>query len=61
MHPVKVALSLKQEPRLLIHGDQIAIVLELMSEREMKRGMETNEVMSFKLHYYKCIVIEIAK
>lgn len=61
VHPVKVALTLKKEPRLLSHWDQIVNVLELMSEKEMKRGMETNEVMSFKLHYYKCIVSEIAK
>lgn len=61
MHPVKVALDLKKLPPLMEHLSCVKKVLEMMSEKEMKRGMETNEVMSFKLHYFSCIVAEIAR
>jgi hypothetical protein len=32
-----------------------------MSEREMKRGIETNEVMAFKFHYLAFVVAEVAR
>lgn len=42
------------------HLPEVKKVLELMSEKEMKRP-ETNEVMSFKFHYLGYIVGEVSK
>lgn len=61
MHPVRIALNLQRFVGLLEHLDQVSKVLELMSEKEMKRKAESNEVMSFKFHYLSHIVAEIAK
>lgn len=41
--------------------DKVKNVLELMSEREMKRGFETNEIMAFKFHYLSYILSDISK
>ncbi|KAL1140202.1 hypothetical protein AAG570_000134 [Ranatra chinensis] len=59
VHPVRVALNL--QPTLIEDLPRIKKILELMCEKEMKRGAESNEVMSFKLHYLSCIVAEVIK
>ncbi|KAK7862086.1 hypothetical protein R5R35_011501 [Gryllus longicercus] len=61
VHPVRVALNLQKAPALCEKLDNVQKVLELMREKEMKRGFETNEVMAFKFHYLSCIVAEINK
>lgn len=59
IHPVRVALNL--QPSLISHIPQVRKVLNLMSEKQMKSGAETNEIMSFKLHYLSCVIGEVAK
>lgn len=61
IHPVRVALNLQNFVGLSEHLNEIKNVLELMRNKEMKRGMETNEVMAFKYHYIAYIVAEVAK
>ncbi|KAJ8918638.1 hypothetical protein NQ315_013144 [Exocentrus adspersus] len=61
VHPVKVVLNVHSFAGLSDHLPEVKKVLELMSEKEMKRGTESNEVMSFKFHYLSYIVGEIAK
>lgn len=58
MHPVRIALNL--QPNLIGNLDPLQNVLTLMSDHEMRRK-ETNEVMSFKLHYLAGVVAEVAK
>lgn len=41
--------------------ERVQKVLDLMSEREMKRGIETNEVISFKFHYLAFVVAEVSR
>lgn len=36
-------------------------MLEAMRHKEMRRGIETNEVMAFKYHYLSCVTAEVAK
>jgi hypothetical protein len=61
VHPVSVALNLQKAPLLAENLDKVQKVLNLMSEREMKRGMETNEIMAFKFHYLSFVVAEVAR
>lgn len=61
VHPVRVALNLQKAPLLVENLGKVQKVLELMSEREMKRGIETNEVMAFKFHYLAFIAAEVAR
>ncbi|KAJ8964566.1 hypothetical protein NQ314_004870 [Rhamnusium bicolor] len=61
IHPVKVVLNIQNVVGLSDHLPEVKKVLELMSEKEMKRGAETNEVMSFKFHYLSYIIGEIVK
>lgn len=49
-HPVRVALTVKKNSILLSHLESVIKVLDLMSEREMKKGIETNEIAAFKMH-----------
>ncbi|CAO1307752.1 unnamed protein product [Diamesa tonsa] len=59
IHPVRVALNLQQFGILTCHFATIRKVLEMMTEREMKRSNEVNELMAFKYHYLGWIVKEI--
>lgn len=61
LNPVRIAISLQKSPLICDNLDKIKHILELMSEKEMKRGFETNEIMSFKFHYLSCVVAEIAR
>ncbi|RZB45741.1 ankyrin repeat and MYND domain-containing protein 2 [Asbolus verrucosus] len=56
IHPVKVAINVSNFIGILEHLPEVKKVLELMCEKEMKRGPENNEVMSFKFHYLSYIV-----
>ncbi|KAG5894161.1 hypothetical protein JTB14_001857 [Gonioctena quinquepunctata] len=61
IHPVKVVLNIQNFVGLSDHLSEVKKVLELMSEKEMKRGVETNEVRSLKFHYLSYIIGEIIK
>lgn len=60
IHPIKIIMSIYNFVGLQDHLPEIKKVLELMSEKEIKRP-ETNEVMSFKFHYLGYIVGEVSK
>ncbi|XP_075220966.1 ankyrin repeat and MYND domain-containing protein 2 [Lycorma delicatula] len=59
VHPIRVALNL--QPTLITQMPTVKKVLELMSAKEMRRNMETNEVMSFKLHYLAFVIGEVQR
>jgi len=59
VHPVAVLLYLQKNPVLLSHLPQAQNVLTLMSEREMKRGVTTNEVLSFKFHWLATLLEDL--
>ncbi|KAG8222273.1 hypothetical protein J437_LFUL001471 [Ladona fulva] len=61
IHPVRVALTVQKSPALLDNIPRACKVLDLMCEKEMKRGQETNEVLSFKFHYLSFIIAAIEK
>ncbi|XP_012251432.1 ankyrin repeat and MYND domain-containing protein 2 [Athalia rosae] len=61
VHPVRVALNLQRCPGLLENLNKVQKVLEAMRHKEMRRGIETNEVMAFKYHYLSCVTAEVAK
>lgn len=61
IHPVHLLMYLQQVPLLVEHSDQVRRVLELMCEREMKRGAEVNEVLAFKFHWLSCIMAELSQ
>lgn len=49
-------------PKVLIEEyPQVGKVLELLREREMKKGSECSEVLSFKFHYLNYILNELHK
>lgn len=61
IHPVRIVLNLQRIAGLMDHLHEIQNVLQLMCNKEMNRGNETNEVMSFKFHYLASVVAEIIK
>lgn len=61
IHPVKIVLNIYSCGGLAEHLAEVKKVLEIMCEKEMKRGAETNEVLSFKFHYLSYIVGEVHK
>lgn len=56
-------MALEISPIFLVdyNASKIFKVLNLMCEREIKKQLESNEVMAFKFHYLANILIEIAK
>ncbi|KAJ3621830.1 hypothetical protein MTP99_002383 [Tenebrio molitor] len=61
IHPVKVAINIYNYIGIMDHLPQVKKVLELMSDKEMKRSSGSNEVMAFKLYYLSYIVGELIK
>ncbi|CAH0555427.1 unnamed protein product [Brassicogethes aeneus] len=61
IHPVKVVLNIHNYVGLGEHLPECKKVLELMCEKEMKKGAENNETMAFKFHYLSYVVGEIIK
>lgn len=61
IHPIKVVMNVQSFVGLQEHLAEVKRVLEVMSEREMRRGQQSNEVMAFKLHYLGYIVGEVCK
>ncbi|XP_059484795.1 ankyrin repeat and MYND domain-containing protein 2 [Neocloeon triangulifer] len=60
IHPVGVLMYLQNSRSLVENHKQVKSVLGLMCEKEMKRGSETNEVLSFKFHWLLSVLEEIA-
>ncbi len=59
IHPVRLAMKM---PDILIKEySQVKKVLELMCEKEMKKGTESNEVLAFKFHYLAYMLNEVRK
>lgn len=61
IHPVRIALNIQKFGTLGDHLKTIKKVLDLMSEKEMKKQGDINEIMAFKYHYLGWIVGEIHK
>lgn len=61
VHPVRIALNLQKFGALSEHLKTVKKVLELMTEREVQKRGEINEIMAFKYHYLSYIVGEIIK
>lgn len=61
VHPVRIALNLQRIGTLSEHLKMVKKVLELMTEREVKKRNEINEIMAFKYHYLGYMVGEIIK
>lgn len=61
VHPVRIALNLQKFGSLWDNMKTLKKVLEVMTEREMQKGSEINELMTFKYHYLSWIINEILK
>lgn len=63
LHPVRLALSLQKVPTFLEQVNLVKLkqILSKMSEKEMKRQSEPNEVMALKYHYLSWIVGELQR
>lgn len=61
VHPVRIALNLQQFGQLSEHLSAVKKVLELMTERELNKRAEMNEIAAFKYHYLSWFVGEIVK
>lgn len=61
MHPVHLLLTIQKLPLLAENLTKVKDVLESLSESQMKRTHEVNEVLSLKYHYLRFIVERISK
>lgn len=61
VHPVRIALNVQKFGALSDHLKTVKKVLELMTEREIQKRTEINEIMAFKYHYLGYMVGEIIK
>lgn len=61
VHPVRIALNVQKFGILSEHLKTVKKVLELMTEREVQKRNEINEIMAFKYHYLGYMVGEIIK
>ncbi|CAB3384507.1 Hypothetical predicted protein [Cloeon dipterum] len=59
VHPIGILLFLRTNRTLVEKHRQVKAVLNLMCEKEMKRGHETNEVLSFKFHWLSNVLEEL--
>ncbi|XP_014240481.1 ankyrin repeat and MYND domain-containing protein 2 [Cimex lectularius] len=58
LHPIRIALTCQPLVDVL---NNVKFVLEMMSQKLMRRGAESNEVLSFKIHYLSFVIGEIMK
>ncbi|GAB6022468.1 hypothetical protein CHUAL_006579 [Chamberlinius hualienensis] len=58
VHPISIAMFIQSHPVLVNEADRIIKVLDLMSEKEMKRN-DSNELLAFKYHFYSYIISSI--
>lgn len=61
VHPIRIALNIQKFGALSEHLKTVKKVLELLTEREIQKRGEINEIMAFKYHYLSYIVGEIIK
>nr|SVE74185.1 EOG090X06BA [Daphnia barbata] len=61
LHPVHLLLTMQKHPLLYENLAKVKNVLELLSENQMKRNQEANEILSLKYHYLRFLVERIAK
>lgn len=61
IHPIRIALNIQKFGALSEHMKTVKKVLELLTEREIQKRGEINEIMAFKYHYLSYIVGEIIK
>lgn len=61
VHPIRIALNMQKFGALSEHLKIVKKVLELMTEREVQKRNEINEIMAFKFHYLGYICGEIIK
>nr|SVE73559.1 EOG090X06BA [Daphnia atkinsoni] len=61
LHPVHLLLTIQKLPLLYENLSKVKNVLELLSENQMKRGREANEILSLKYHYLRFLVERISK
>lgn len=61
MHPVHLLFTIQKLPLLHEHLEKVKDVLEMLSDNEMKRNREANEVLSLKFHYLRFLVERLAK
>lgn len=61
LHPVHLLFTIQKLPLIFDNLIKVKNVLELLSENEMKRGQEANEILSLKYHYLRFLVDRIAK
>ncbi|CRK92769.1 CLUMA_CG006293, isoform A [Clunio marinus] len=59
IHPVRICLNLQKFGIPSKHYVTIKKILQKMTEREMNRNKEINEIMAFKYHYLSWIIKEI--
>ncbi|XP_037938005.1 ankyrin repeat and MYND domain-containing protein 2-like [Teleopsis dalmanni] len=60
LHPVRIALNL-QSLGLIKYMSGLKRALELLSEKEMTKSHDVNELMAFKYHYLRWILSEIMR
>lgn len=61
MHPVHLLLTIQKLPLLAENLIKVKNVLELLSESQMKRTQEVNEILSLKYHYLRFVVERLSK
>ncbi|XP_055914217.1 ankyrin repeat and MYND domain-containing protein 2 [Eupeodes corollae] len=61
LHPVRIALNLQRNGNLIKHLPKLKKVLQLMTEKEMHKKCDINELMAFKYHYLRWTISEIMR
>nr|CAG4647903.1 EOG090X06BA [Moina brachiata]SVE93015.1 EOG090X06BA [Moina brachiata] len=61
LHPVHLLFTIQKLPLLHEHLGKVKDILELLSDNEMKRNRDANEVLSLKFHYLRFLVERLAK
>lgn len=61
LHPVHLLLTIQKLPLLYDNLTKVKNVLEILSENQMKRSQEVNEILALKYHYLRFLVERMAK
>ncbi|KAF0299788.1 Ankyrin repeat and MYND domain-containing protein 2 [Amphibalanus amphitrite] len=56
LHPVHIVNVLRQSAQLFSHLVRVSRVLELISEREVRKPSGGNDVLAVKAHYLSCVL-----
>ncbi|PVD37335.1 hypothetical protein C0Q70_04334 [Pomacea canaliculata] len=60
IHPVKVAMFLKDNKELVLDAYKVAKVLDILVEESMK-SRDTNDVLAIKCHYFATLIRQASK